>query len=607
MATAAIGSNTTGSSPSKRGVFAIKDDDEFAYRSYRRQWNEQFLYSSQPRQDHKRLRQQSLATEPTMVVFGVCWYQASTDHNDNDNNNDKDNDDKILWLLACTNQGQVCVFSVPSHNPYLVDDNDDEEEEEMDYWNSTNHNTMSRPKPAWNRMPLAQWKVSHGVLYSIQITTFGSNPGKEWLVVSGDEGVLMWEWTPQVPALLQRQYQRHQQQQQASMAASSCSKTPPPLPPLQRVTHLQPPPWSRWERSEVNDVACSDPFVYGATGHAAGTKWNVETQQLVATYSSQMTMTSTSTTPMKRGGGGSWHALSLVPACDTTMTDPNATDAFSNHKWLLAGGEEGLLQVWDVQQDALVDQLDVVTAAVSSSSSLSGGRTMSPPKRTTTNTTTPTTHGWISSIVPVSSGRDDHSCSWWTVAGGWHAPPSRGTGTLSLGGGSDPRGFVTTWHAPTRTLVTSTGTPSPIHQLATTGGEGLWAVGTGRRLSHQEEEDCSTQTPVVSVWNNPWSLQTDATTSNTAPPLSPGCGYAVATTRVVHQRSSSSSRTHHSDDDNHNNQDDEQWWVATGGVGTTVFVLDGTTQHVVFQCSIPLSSSSSSSSSSQGWDPIEPS
>ena len=595
-----------------------EDDDEFAYRSYRRQWNEQFLCSSssssQPRQDHKRLRQQSLATDPTMVVFGVCWYQASTEYN---SDTDKD-DDKIVWLLACTNQGQVCVFSVPSRNPYLVDDNDDAEEEGMDYWNSTNHNTIRRPQQAWNPMPLAQWKVSHGVLYSIQITTFGKNSNnKEWLVVSGDEGVLVWDWTPQVPALRQRQYQR--QQQQASMTGSSCSTpTPPvaPLPPLQRVTHLQPPPWSLGERSEVNDVACSDPFVYGATGHAAGTKWNVETQQLVATYSSQMTMTST--TPSKRGrGGGSWHALSLVPACDTTMTENDTTStttpASSNHKWLLAGGEEGLLQVWDVQHDALVDQLDVVTAAVSSLS----GRTMSPIKRTTT---TPTTHGWISSIVPVFSGHDDddHSCSWWTVAGGWHPPPSRGTGTLSsLGGGSDPRGFVTTWHAPTRTLVTSTGTPSPIHQLATTGGEGLWAVGTGRRLSHQE--DCSTQTPVVSVWNNPWSLQTDdtgrnATMSHTAPPLSPGCGYAVATTRVVHPRSirssSSSRRTHrwedkdnHSDnDDNHNNQDDEQWWVATGGVGTTVFVLDGTTRHVVFQCSIPLSSSSS-----QGWDPIAPS
>jgi hypothetical protein len=163
---------------------------------------------------------------------------------------------------------------------------------------------------------------------------------------------------------------------------------------LTPMANFRPWPSALEDRIEINDVQLCGSHLFGAAGDAFGCyKWDLETQKLLTTYRSP--------------GHGFMHSVEVVP---------NNSGGLSN--LLLTGGEDGILGIWDRDKDKLVDKIDMTNASDSSSKSQSRKKQ---------------TSRWISSVLP----RDEN---WWTVAGG---------------NKDKAGGFLSTFHAPTRSLIAS--------------------------------------------------------------------------------------------------------------------------------------------------------
>jgi hypothetical protein len=177
---------------------------------------------------------------------------------------------------------------------------------------------------------------------------------------------------------------------------------------LSSLANFRPYPSASEDSIEINDVELAGKHLFGAAGDAFGCyKWDLETQKLVTTYRSP--------------NHGYLHSVELVP---------NNSGGSSN--LILTGGEDGILGIWDRDQDKLVDKIDVTHVAETTSRS-----SLSRKKQTSSL--------WISSI----HARDEN---WWTIGGG-------STGTRDKGG------FLSTFHAPTRSMVASTETRETVQQL----------------------------------------------------------------------------------------------------------------------------------------------
>jgi WD40 repeat protein len=213
---------------------------------------------------------------------------------------------------------------------------------------------------------------------------------------------------------------------------------------LQHTVRRQFKPYpSAWEPFvEVNDVVVQGNYVFGAAGAAFGCyKWDLETEKVVTTY--------------KPTRGGYLHTVDRVP------DDSNL---------LLTGGEDGILGIWDTATDKRVDSIDVNEAVTSSITGIS----QPPHQKRRTAVSGSESSRWISSC----KARDE---SWWTVAGGYN-----NTG-----------GFVSTWHGPTRSLVSTVETQETPQQLAFYDNDNSTTL-----LSVANES-------YVSHWKNPLSLCED--------------------------------------------------------------------------------------------------
>jgi hypothetical protein len=170
------------------------------------------------------------------------------------------------------------------------------------------------------------------------------------------------------------------------------------------MANFRPWPSAVEDRIEINDVQLCGSHLFGAAGDAFGCyKWDLETQKLLTTY--------------RLPGHGYMHSVEVVP---------NNSGGASN--LLLTGGEDGILGIWDRDKDKFVDKIDMANAPDSSSKSQSRKKQ---------------TSRWISSVLP----RDEN---WWTVAGGK----------------ADKGGFLSTFHAPTRSLIASVETHETPQNLA---------------------------------------------------------------------------------------------------------------------------------------------
>lgn len=308
-----------------------------------------------------------------VIIFGLQWIA--------------DGDSGFKFLAACTSKGEILIWKVPMS------------EAKSDFFKAIFRKTVCK-----------------GKLFSIRSELVGA---KRLLIVSGDDGVLVFDWEKDL-------LNTHLHQ------SSSAGETN--LAPAKQFRPYPSPLESRGV--EVNEVQVleqgNSAFLFGAGGDSFGVyKWDLETGQLLSNYSSP--------------GSGYLHSIAILPS------DRPGT--------LLAGSEAGKLELWDVHQDRSMAQIDLtsVTAADASSSSSASAVGANPASRKRAKTMP---SRFVTSICA-------YDANWFTVAGG-SCGNSAGTGftrTNSIGGGIG-NGFLATYHEPTRSLVSWADTREIPQQLA---------------------------------------------------------------------------------------------------------------------------------------------
>jgi hypothetical protein len=272
----------------------------------------------------------------------------------------------------------------------------------------------------------------------------------------------MYDWSMDIRPKLEGYY---------SSAALSTTTEPPATATVAAMCgsrqHFQPYP-SAAEASicEINDCLVDGNYVYGACGDAFGCyKWDLETTKVVTTFRSKQRNSGKSNGPFGGKQSGNFHTIAKVPSSNLVLT----------------GGESGFLYVVDITTDQYVDALDMNTKLTTSAIS-------SPPnqpanKRRAGLTSNGGNYCWISSCV----ARDEN---WWIVAGGQSV-----TGNGIRRG--SPNGFISTWHGPTRSLMSTVDTRETPQQLVCRGDErgdaspSLISVANESYISH---------------WPNPFAL-----------------------------------------------------------------------------------------------------
>lgn len=300
------------------------------------------------------------------------------------------------------------------------------------------------------KRPIVKFQASKGKLYNISFLDLGTSTV---LGVCGDEGVKLFSWYD-IETLMKKDGNDDDD-----------SVVPPPEPLSQFQTHKSP------TTIEINDFTYDDDYyLYGASGDAFGCyKWDMEAQTILKTYESSR--------------GGYLHTVQALPASTTA----------GGHSVLLMGGEDGVLSVWDSKQDKLIEHIDI-------QETLKKQKGLVTTATTTTTSTTPTkkkselssssSHLWTSHIVAPSS-------NWWNVCGGTESET-----------GSSAGGYVSCWHAATRSLAAGSMTRETPNRMALLNG--------GTTLATVANEG------VVSYWS-PTSMKRDARVWCTPP-----CSYAIA-------------------------------------------------------------------------------
>ncbi|GAX22263.1 hypothetical protein FisN_25Lh073 [Fistulifera solaris] len=218
-----------------------------------------------------------------------------------------------------------------------------------------------------------RFQLTKGSLYSLKIQ---SDAEHTWLIVGGDGGVWLFDWNDV----------------QGALNNSSAFNQPP------KHNHFPLHPSPHEAAIDVNDTCFQNGCLFGAAGDNFGCyKWDVATGKLITTYPSKFLQT-----------------LTLVP--DTNL--------------LLTGGEEGVLSLWDTQQDRRVDQLEIPYPS-------SKGSTNSIEKRGALPN--------CQTRLTCSIARDEN---WWTIGG-----ERIHTLNMRQQSVSDKGGFLATFHGPTRSIV----------------------------------------------------------------------------------------------------------------------------------------------------------
>lgn len=321
-----------------------------------------------------------------VIIFGLTWITSHSGGGDDD--------DDGGFLAACTSTGELVVWAVPGLKGGVD-----------------------------GTPPIFRCKVSQGKLYSIK---FEIVKAKSLLIVSGDEGVSVYDWEKEILQVHLLHQQSTKDKKVAALLSPLSTFRPHPSPLESHGIEVN-------DFEVLRDNGSNNSCIFGAAGDSFGAyKWDLTTEKLVANYA-------------PTAGGGYLHSLKLLPGSNS---QPQTT--------LLTGGEGGKLNFWDVTTDKLIDQIDLATVSgvnTSTSISTSSSSIQSPSSisRSNSKRSKVTPNRWISSICA-----DDQN--WFSVGGG-----SGGGGGSRSNGGS---GFLATYHAPTRSLVSFTETRETPQQLS---------------------------------------------------------------------------------------------------------------------------------------------
>lgn len=234
--------------------------------------------------------------------------------------------------------------------------------------------------------------------------------------------------------------------------------------PPEAIRHYK--PYRSLSTVEINDFSIANNHVFGAAGDSFGYKWDLETLKILATYPAA-----------KRGY---LHSIQCMP----------------NDNTVLMGGEDGFLGIWDGHQDKLIDNIDIEEAMEKDSSLVEQDESIGNTPMDTANTFSSSM--WISNIHSPSD-------SWWTICGGIQHLPTKHSSPRNSPRNSPiltasplAGGHVTSWHAPTRSLVAgrfTRSTPqyscSTAGSLVTVANEGVVSYWTPSSLQRTGRAWCS--------------------------------------------------------------------------------------------------------------------
>lgn len=324
------------------------------------------------------------------------------------------------YLFGCTSSGAVVVWRVAKPS----DDDDENNQYHDDYRNDKRHRSEDDTEGSvrTSRKPIVKFQaVAKGALYSIGIIQL---PTAVMLGVCGEGGVLIYSWSD-IDELITE--------------ASSPGKNSNKGNELEAMAHYKPHKSSHGI-VEIKDFDFDrdDECLYAASGDAFGCyKWDTHKEELLYTYGSP-----------KRGH---LNTVKVLPSSRTA----------GGHSLLLLGGEDGCMAVWDRKKQKLIESIDI-KKAMNKNPLLMGSTDAK-----NDNAFTPwkdSSNLWTSHIQSSPS-----SSSWWNVCGGASDGGTRG-------------GYVTSWHAPTRSLASGCATrESPLRMafredsssLATVANEGV--------------------------------------------------------------------------------------------------------------------------------------
>ncbi len=378
------------------------------------------------------------------------------------------------------------------------------------------------------------------------MVTFPSQ--KTVLMVSGDEGILLLDWSTWWNNNNHNQHHHHPIMD--TMDSSPTTATTTVTTTIPRLARYQTYPSPQEESVEINDfdLLLHSQYIMGAAGDAFGAyKWNLETQQLVATFPSALQPSSA------RATTNNHHPY--MHSIKTLHSNNHSND----DKLVLMGGEGGLLSLWDGQQDACIEKWNLATTPM------------------TTKSTTGTA-AWISSIETLSND------TWWIAGGGISAPASTSFSSASTSG------FWSAFHGPTRSRITvppphknhhslpmqqhpqQQYTRAPITKIVATessstswysvGLEGVvrqWSLSSSMESSDKNNNREASGVRRHSVHNH-----SDTSSSSKSVWCDLPCAYTIACS----SRSSGNERN-----DNHDDDDSDYNMVAIGGVGSVVNVF----------------------------------
>lgn len=418
------------------------------------------------------------------IIFGLAYWNMSSSMIERLNEIDHDNDDgsspssssssSYSWLAGCTRFGEICIWIIPSVKR-MDHKNDDNDEDDMYDYRRDDQNKKRRRRPSQPRtLPLWKYQVTKGSLYDCQFMVKQQQPPEAvtktdmeeecWLMICGDGGVYAFDWDRVIiPILLTKleNYQQQQQQRHRMIDEESMMIIP-------KYT-LYPTYPSFYEAKSIEINQCcyiQNHILYGAAGDTLCYKWDMNTQQVVTTYRHY-----------HKGGGtasGYLHTVQHVPSTNI----------------LLTGGEDGVLFLWDISHDTLIESIPInqhLLQSLSSTSSLSSSQLEQQQSRQ------PTTAAAAASTLPshevstTSSSSSSHdttkskhnnperqrqrdcwisSCTiydtnWCSIAGGcYHSDNSNNNHDNHNHGG-----FITTFHIPTRTFVSGISTKETISKI----------------------------------------------------------------------------------------------------------------------------------------------
>jgi hypothetical protein len=409
--------------------------------------------------------------------------------------------DSEMYLLACTNEGRVHVWRIPptlltmseedisdeTHQSAVVAKTSERVQyklqsyvsvKESSYERSAEYSKRNDPLQH-HRRPIVTQQVTASPLHTMAIHR-SSQSHSIIVVVGGDEGIILINWQDLLQNSDKDVYQTRVDKTSDASGA--------PYQTVKRLAHFKPHPSPTMQASPVRKVAVDQEsgMLYAAVEDAFGCyQWDLEAQKFVRNYQAPYSTT-----------------LALIKQSDKTVL-------------LTGGSQDGTLRVWDITHNSLVDTLDM-------SSIICKPQTLgSPSKRARTTTTTPSRPSKAIQITDCCLALSD-SDEWWCVAGTSSNVSNSTTAELprspiggaaaantltrsEKGGLASSSGWITTWHAPTRTCVAHVLTnekPSCVvpTSISDTGGSSLLSTGnhsyvnawSALSLQMQEHAVCST-------------------------------------------------------------------------------------------------------------------